>query len=84
MPQASRKKKPFPRFSVVERFNGYELKDRISGKTHWLSDGIDVLSTANGKPVNPGSEYFRRLWTSAFNRSQGETLEAYFPELLDD
>jgi len=68
------------RFLVQEFSSGYSLFDRMSQKSHWLSDGVDVLHTVNGKAMIPGSEYFRKTWERFFNDNEEETCKAYdFP-----
>lgn len=65
------------RFQVVEYSSGYALRDRETGREHWLSDGVDVLFTESGKAMSPGTERFRRLWQATFNANPEETAEAY-------
>ena len=72
-------KKPRKRFRVIEHFNGYELEDIKTKRTHWLSDGVDVLSDEEGHSIPPGTEFFRKLWEEQFNSWIEGTLEAYFP-----
>ncbi|MFB1500786.1 hypothetical protein [Thiocapsa sp. N5-Cardenillas] len=69
------------RFEVIEQASGYSVRDRISGKEQWMSDGVDVLTTRTGRPMSPGSEYFRRAWERSLNESERDTMEAYgFPD----
>lgn len=73
-----------PQFQVNEHANGFSLTHLRSGKNHWLSDGVDVLFDADDNPISPGTKGFVEKWTREFNSNVGETLEAYFPELLED
>lgn len=66
------------RFKVNEFASGFEVEDTTTGKTHWMSDGVDVLTTPTGKSMCPGSEYFRKTWEKSLNVSSLETEEAYF------
>lgn len=68
-------------FRVIEHANGYELRHVPTGRTHWLSDGVDVLTTPTGRIMRPGSEHFRRTWERVLNADATETRKAYFPEL---
>lgn len=62
-------------FRVIEHCNGFEVEHIASGRTHWLSDGVDVLPG-----IQPGHPQFRARWERELNESESETLEAYFPE----
>ena len=68
------------RFKVVECASGYSVEDTTTGKSHWLSDGVDVLFDKRDRARSPGTEAFRRDWEKALNGNPDETLEAYFPE----
>jgi hypothetical protein len=67
-------------FSVLEHFNGFSVQHNPTGKTHWLSDGVDAVFDTDDKPIPPGSTGFTVLWEDDLNRGWPETLEAYFPE----
>jgi len=68
------------RFQVIEYSTHYSVLDTVSGKSHVMSDGVDVLSTPTGRTMAPGSEYFRKTWEKALNENLDETAEAYdFP-----
>lgn len=66
-------------FSVIEHYNGFELQHNATGKTHWLSDGVDVFDD-----ITPGDPDFRQRWEDAFNSNVSETLNAYFPDLTEE
>lgn len=71
------------RFVVNEHHNGFDLKDRTTGKTHWLSDGVDCVGRIDfdGEEytLSPGAVGFTRLWEEQLNADEYETLRAYFP-----
>lgn len=79
-------------FVVNEWSTGFEVEHVASGKTHWLSDGVDVLSyfydypdqvkmVAKSITLSPGVFGFVELWTETLNEDASTTYEAYFPEL---
>lgn len=79
-------------FVVNEYASGFEVEHLASGKTHWLGDGVDVLSyfydypdqvkmVAKSITLSPGVFGFVQLWTESLNEDAGTTYEAYFPEL---
>jgi hypothetical protein len=61
------------RFKVNEFSSGFELEDTVTGKTHWLSDGVDAI-----EGMTPGDDKFVETWEKSFNDNEDETLEAYF------
>jgi hypothetical protein len=74
-------------FVVNEYSSGFEVEHIESGKTHWLSDGVDVLTYFHDDEevtLNPGTFGFKELWTESLNEDSGVTYEAYFPELESD
>lgn len=72
-----------PELAVIERASGFELRHLATGRTHWLSDGVDVLTDEHGKTLSPGTPEFTALWSEALN-SEPEAMEAYFPDLLEE
>lgn len=66
-------------FSVIEHFNGYSVRHNASGKTHGLSDGVDVFDD-----LNPGEPGFAERWTEVLNAEENEVYEAYFPDIIHD
>lgn len=69
------------RFVVHEHHNGFELEDLKTGKRHWLSDGVDCVSSGReGEYLSPGEPGFAEIWAGDFNNDVAETLEAYWPE----
>ena len=76
-------------FTVIEYSSGFDLKHNQTGQTHWLSDGVDVLSYDEGYDgdmvtLSPGTLGFDVLWTEEMNNSKSETMEAYFPDIPDE
>ncbi len=78
-------------FVINEHMSGFSLTHVSSGKNHWLSDGVDVMSIElfededeDEVTLHPGTLGFVEAWTDTFNQSVGETLEAYFPDLKDE
>jgi hypothetical protein len=65
-----------PIFTVCEHHNGFSLQHNPSGKTHWLSDGVDVFDD-----LTPGHPDFRQRWEEELNADASTTLDAYFPDL---
>jgi len=68
------------RFKVNEYSSGFSVTDTVTGEDHWISDGVDLLSTPTGKSVSPGSKTFVEKLERSLNVNPDETLEAYFPE----
>lgn len=73
------KRKHSRRFQVIEYHSGYAVRDRTTGKEHWMSDGVDSLFTQSGQAMRPGTEYFRKAWQRSLNADAEQTAEAYFP-----
>ena len=70
-------------FSVIEYSSFFAVRHNPSGEEHPMGDGVDTLFTPTGKPMNPGAKGFVKHWERCLNESWGETLEAYFPHLVD-
>lgn len=66
------------RFGVIEYDSGFAVFDKMTKKEAWISDGVDLLFTPTGKPVNPGSKGFCKKLAKALNYAPEETFEAYF------
>jgi hypothetical protein len=73
------------RFAVIEYSSGYEVMDRVTNQTAWMSDGVDVMTSDDPDAPAPeiGTEEFRAAWEAALNDSADETLEAYFRAQYD-
>lgn len=70
-------------FRVIEWSSGFEVQHIQSGKTHWMGDGVDTLFDENDKAMSPGTEGFIEYWENSLNENSEETLEAYFPDLVN-
>ena len=73
-----------PTFACIEYSSGFAVRHLPSGKEHWMSDGVDVLTDAEDRSISPGTPDFTALWSEALNETGSDTLEAYFPELVED
>ena len=73
-----------PLFSVVEYVSHFSVRHNPSGKEHPMSDGVDAVFDENGVALSPGSDWFRERWAAMLNEAEAETLEAYFPEFVED
>ena len=71
-------------FSVIEYGAGFAIRHNPSGEEIWLSDGVDCIFDEAGDAYPPGTVGFTDLWAESFNADTGETLEAYFPQHVDD
>lgn len=67
------------RFSVVEHASGFEVVDKVTGESRWMSDGVDALTDEAGQALSPGTPGFTRKWAELLNQNPPETLESYFP-----
>lgn len=71
-------------FHVIEYSSGFAVRHRESGEEHWMSDGVDVMFDEDDHALSPGSEGFVRKWEDAMNEPGSETLEAYFPQFVEN
>ena len=71
-------------FDVIEYSSFYAVRHNATGEEHPMSDGVDTLFAESGRALQCGSERFRKRWERLLNQTEGETLEAYFPHLVDD
>ncbi len=70
-------------FDVIEYASFYAVRHNASGKEACMGDGVDTLTTPTGRSMKCGTEYFRKTWERSLNSTPDETLEAYFPELME-
>jgi hypothetical protein len=70
-------------FSVIEYSSFFAVRHNPTGNEHSMGDGVDTLFDSNDKALIPGSEGFIEAWEECLNSSAGETMEAYFPDLVD-
>jgi hypothetical protein len=73
-----------PTFSVIEYSSFYAVRHNPTGEERPMGDGVDTLFDDNCEPLTPGTEEFRKAWEDSLNGSECETLEAYFPHLVDE
>lgn len=70
-------------FKLVEVFNGFMVEHVPSGKRASCGDGCDRYAELEEGEIAPdiGSAQYLADWDDELNANQGETLEAYFPEM---
>jgi hypothetical protein len=73
-----------PMFAVIEYHSGFAVRHLPSGDEQWMSDGVDCLFDLENKALSPGTPDFTAEWSKALNNPTSETLEAYFPQLLEE
>jgi hypothetical protein len=71
-------------FSVIEYSSFFALRHNPSGDEHPLGDGVDALFDSDGKVLVPGTPGFVHVWTEVLNTDARTTLEAYFPQRLEE
>ncbi len=49
-----------------------------------MGDGVDTLFNEDMKALSPGMPDFLATWEDALNSNEEETLEAYFPQHLEE
>lgn len=71
---------------VHEYVIGYEIEHIPSGKTHWMSDGVDMFFNENAEAISPGTAEFNNAMQVDISSYGGyrDYMEAYFPEENDD
>jgi hypothetical protein len=72
------------KFSVIEYSSFFAVRHNPSGDEHILGDGVDTLSEEGDKALVPGTLGFVEAWEAALNGDEQGTLEAYFPQHLED
>lgn len=82
----------YDELAVHEWTSGYEIEHIPSGKTHWMSDGVDMLTREvedddghgfHDETLSPGTEEFNQAMQHAIEEGYNEYLEAYFPEIAE-
>lgn len=74
-------------FTVNEHLSGFSLTHNPSGRDHWLSDGVDVMTVDDDDEdfgevtLHPGTIGFTMAWSDMMNNALSETMEAYFPDI---
>ena len=70
-------------FSVIEYSSYFAVRHVPSGAEHPMGDGVDTLFDEDQALV-PGISGFIEYWEVALNADPGETLAAYFPQLVEE
>lgn len=71
-------------FTVVEYGSFFAVRHNPSGDEHPMGDGVDTLFDEAGEALVPGTPGFTEAWEEVLNADARTTLEAYFPEQLED
>jgi hypothetical protein len=72
-----------PTVVVIEYSSGFAVRHLATSEERWMSDGVDCLFDNEDRALSPGGADFTAEWSAALNNPSGETLEAYFPELVE-
>ncbi len=70
-------------FSVIEYSSFFAVRHNPSGDEHPMGDGVDTLFDEKDKAFVPGTSGFVEAWEFALNKDEQATLEAYFPQHLE-
>ncbi len=71
-------------FSVIEYSSFFAVRHNPSGDEHPMGDSVDTLFDADGKALVPGTPGFVEAWEAVLNADEQVTLEAYFPQHVED
>ncbi len=71
-------------FTVIEYSSFFAVRHNPSGDEHPMGDGVDTLFDEDGKALVLGTPEFIECWEAVLNAEARTTLEAYFPEHLED
>ena len=71
-------------FTVIEYFSFFAARHIPSGDEHPLGDGVDTLFDEEDHALAPGTPGFVEAWEESLNADETSTLEAYFPQHLED
>lgn len=71
-------------FSVIEYCSHFAVRHNPSGDEHPMGDGVDTLFDDEGRALSPGDANFVEAWEETLNADVLSTLEAYFPQHLED
>lgn len=71
-------------FSVIEYSSFFAVRHNPSGDEHPMGDGVDTLFDEDGTALKPGTPGFIETWEQGLNADEQTTLEAYFPQHLED
>ena len=71
-------------FTVIEHFSFFAVRHNPSGEEHPMGDGVDTLFNEDGHAMQPGRLGFIETWEDTLNTDETSTMEAYFPQHLED
>ena len=71
-------------FTVIEHGSFFAVRHNPSGDENPIGDGVDTLFDQVGMALVPGSSGSTEVWEDLLNTDARTTLEAYFPEYLED
>ncbi len=71
-------------FSVIEYSSFFAVRHNPSGDECPMGDGVDALFDEDGKSLVPGTLGFVEAWEAALNADEHSTLEAYFPQHMEE
>jgi len=71
-------------FDVIEHSSFFAVRHNPSGEEHPMGDGVDSLFNEDGRALSPGTPGFIETWGEILNADEHTTLEAYFPQHLED
>lgn len=71
-------------FSVIEYSSFFAVRHNPTGDEHPMGDGVDTLFDEDGHALSPGTPNFTATWEGVLNSDEQTTLEAYFPQHIDD
>lgn len=71
-------------FTVIEYSSFFAVRHNRSGEEHPMGDGVDTLFDEDGRALTPGSPGFVETWDEVLNADEQSTLEAYFPQHVED
>lgn len=71
-------------FSVIEYSSFFAVRHNPSGDEHPMGDGVDTLFDESDRALSPGAPGFGEASEQALNSDEQSTLEAYFPEHVED
>lgn len=71
-------------FNVIEYSSFFTVRHNPTGDEHPMGDGVDTLFDGDCNALCPGSASFAATWEDVLNADEQTTLEAYFPQHIED
>ncbi|MCB9951411.1 MAG: hypothetical protein H6824_10560 [Planctomycetaceae bacterium] len=71
-------------FTVVEYGSFFAVRHNPSGDEHPMGCGVDSLFDDDCHSLSPGTPGFVEMWQETLNADENSTLEAYFPDQIED